>query len=324
MLYVFAGSSNGRIAVSETVHLGSNPSPAANMNEKVEAKDILPSVPEVTEEQLEKARKSGRYESIAFEEYKFIAQLVAIVARIDKSSDGFKKIPNQQYHVLMGLMNRCARLILGTMQLSHKGKFGESTAIILRCIFETGVKIIWLCSSASTDNFNLYVNDSLKPEIELKDTIIKNISERGGDATKLEKRMLDSIEYHIKSGETSEDSVRSSKKMLDMATLIERIGFNRLVYLVNHRLGSHHVHGTWPSLIFHYLESDANGFVARGNDVSTKANELLMVTLIMSKSLHEYCNYVLLSPTKEVLMDLCLAEEKTVSMIVDDMSKHGW
>ena len=29
MSYVFAGSSNGRIAVSETVHLGSNPSPAA-------------------------------------------------------------------------------------------------------------------------------------------------------------------------------------------------------------------------------------------------------------------------------------------------------
>lgn len=27
----FAGSSNGRIAVSETVHLGSNPSPAASL-----------------------------------------------------------------------------------------------------------------------------------------------------------------------------------------------------------------------------------------------------------------------------------------------------
>ncbi len=35
LLYNIAGSSNGRIAVSETVHLGSNPSPAAMINSEV-------------------------------------------------------------------------------------------------------------------------------------------------------------------------------------------------------------------------------------------------------------------------------------------------
>jgi len=49
-----------------------------------------------------------------------------------------------------------------------------------------------------------------------------------------------------------------------------------------------------------------------------------MTTLIMSRAMHEYCNYVLSAPTSDVLMNLCVEEEKTVSMIIDDMSKHGW
>jgi hypothetical protein len=111
----------------------------SQIDDQIDAKDILPKVPEINEEQLEKARQTGRYELIAFEQYKFVAQLVAILARIDKRSKGFNTIPQQQYNVVMGLMNRCARLILGTMELSHKGKFGETSAIIFRCIFETGV-----------------------------------------------------------------------------------------------------------------------------------------------------------------------------------------
>lgn len=294
------------------------------MNDKIEVGDILPEVPKITEEQLESARKSGRYESIVFEEYKFTAQLVAIVARIDKNSEGFKKIPSQHYHVLMGLMNRCARLILGTMELSHKGKFGETSAIIFRCIFESGVKIIWLSTDVSQDKFDLYINDSLRPEIELLDTIQVNIKKRGDGATVLEKRMTDSVMRHIKLAETTKKAIRETKKMPDMASLVRDIGLDRIMYLANHRMGSHHVHGTWPSLLFSYLEEDNGELVARGNDVSTRANEFIATSLIMTKAMHSYCDYLLESPVKEILINLFIEEEKTLLSIHKDIDQNGW
>jgi hypothetical protein len=289
----------------------------------MEKENIFPKVPEITDKQLIEARESGRYESIAFEEYKFTAQLVAIVARIDKSSKVLKSISSQQYNVLIGLMNRCARLILGTMELSHKGKFGETTAIILRCIFETGIKIVWLCIDGSQNKFELYINDSLKPEIELKDKIKECIEKRKGRVVEIENRMLDSIKYHIKEAQTSEEKIRNSKKMPDIATLVKNTNFDRIMYLVNYRLGSHHIHGTWPSLLFHYLEKADDGFIPRGNNVATRANELLMTSLIMSRAIHEYSNYVLTTPFADILKNLCKEEEKTILMIVDDMTRHG-
>lgn len=294
------------------------------MKDRIEVKDVLPEVPKITDEQLEAARKSGRYESIAFEQYKFVAQLIAIVARIDKTSEGFKKIPSQQYHILMGLMNRCARLILSTMELSHEGKFGETSSIIFRCIFESGVKIIWFCSDGLQSKFDLYINDGLKPEIELLDTIKKNVTERNGAILGIEERMMDSVYYHIKTGETTESAVRLSKKMPDMATIVRDIGFDRIMYVANHRIGSHHVHGTWPSLLFSYLEKEGDGLIARGNNVSTRANEYIATSIIMTRTMSAYCDFMLETPMKEILINLCLEEENDLIRIFEDMTKHGW
>src|SRR6266480_119580 len=68
-----------------------------------------------------------------------------VAAHIQRSTLAFRHIPSQHYHVLVGLLNRCARLMLSNIALSHEGKFGETTAIIDRCIFETAVKLTWLC-----------------------------------------------------------------------------------------------------------------------------------------------------------------------------------
>jgi hypothetical protein len=70
--------------------------------------------------------------------------------------------------------------MLSNVALSHEGKFGETTAIIDRCIFESAVKIIWLCQSASDEEFTRYLADGLKTELEFKKRIKRNIVANGG------------------------------------------------------------------------------------------------------------------------------------------------
>jgi hypothetical protein len=90
----------------------------------------------------------------------------------------------------MGLVNRCARLMLSNVALSHDGKFGETTAIVDRCIFESALKIIWLCRSASQEEFTRYIATGLKTELEFKAAIEANIMANDGVPVPIEKRML--------------------------------------------------------------------------------------------------------------------------------------
>jgi hypothetical protein len=294
------------------------------MEEKINVDEVIPKVPEITASQLEAARKTGRYEAIAFEEYKFVAQFVALVARIEKDSGDFKRIPSRQYHILCGLMNRCARLILGTMELSHKGKFGETAAIIFRCIAETGIKIIWLCEDPSEEKFDIYINDGLKPELELEDIIQNNIKQRADGPSALETRMLKSIVWHIKSAETNNEKIKTSKKMPDMASLLQATGFHRTMYVALYRMGSHHIHGTWPSLLFHYLEKDGSGFSPRGNDSSAHANEFLITSLIMTRAIYAYSNFTLEESSSKIFKSLMEATEKEIVNIFNDIERSGW
>ena len=62
--------------------------------------------------------------------------------------------------------------------------------IVDRCIFESGVKIIWLCTDSSQEKFTRYLADGLKTELEFKAKIDSNIAARGGDALRIETRML--------------------------------------------------------------------------------------------------------------------------------------
>jgi len=49
------------------------------------------------------------------------------------------------------------------------------------------------------------------------------------------------------------DRVLTTKKLPDMASMLLDLGENRISYVVLERYGSHHVHGSWPSLRAHYL-----------------------------------------------------------------------
>jgi hypothetical protein len=142
----------------------------------------------------------------------------------------------------------------------------------------------------------------------------------------IEKRMLESVDFHFKKGQMTESQIRDIKKMPDVASLLESTGFNRLMYVSLYRMGSHHVHGTWPSLLFHYLDKveSSDFFEPRGNDVPTRANEYIAVALMISRAGTAYSDYCFKKTSGDIFKGLCAATEEQSLNIFKDMEEHGW
>ena len=136
--------------------------------------------------------------------------------------------------------------------------------------------------------------------------------------------MLTSIRNHIDASQLSETQINETRRLPDLASILTSIGFSRLIYTVAQRIGSHHVHGTWSSLLFHYLEEDPSKpnetpqdthFIPRSHDCETHVNQFMFVPIIVLTALEAYVNYVLdeeaaqtfgqvLRGTKEEIMTL--------------------
>ena len=218
----------------------------------------VPQPPPITQEQLERCRSSGDYRPVLFEWYKYVAILCNFYSSIRVDSAAMRPIPERHYYVLVGLLNRCTRLMLANVALSHEGRFGETTAILDRCIFESAVKLQWLCHVRDGDAFSRFIADGLKTELEFKDRIEEIIAARGGRVLEIERRILARIDSAIAESGLSEDQIRQSNKLPNLADIITDLEGDRLLYIIGQKIGSHHVHGTWVSLRVHYLEEREN------------------------------------------------------------------
>ena len=255
----------------------------------------LPDPLKFSDEYIKKCRETGDYMPMLFEWYKFVGQVCVFFAQLDRESPAVKEIPSVHYAVLTGLLNRCARLMLANTALSHNGRFGEATAVLDRCIFESSLKVEWLCYKGSEDSFQRYLADGLKTEIELKSEISGNIDNReDGKELNIERRMLASIASHIDASGLSEEEISNKNKLPDVAAMINDLGRGRLMYVVAQRLGSHHVHGTWPSLLLHYLElSEEEGFQLRDHNCASHPNQFVMTPLQVISAVRAFIDYVM-------------------------------
>ncbi len=268
--------------------------------------DLFPQPPHFTEAEIEECRVAGDYSPIFFEWYKYTAWVAQSIASIEMRSPAARSVKSTHYGVLVGLLNRCSRLMLANVALSHKeGLFGETTALIDRCIFESCVKIQWLCTQNSDDAFGRFLADGLKAEIALKREVEKRIDDRSGAVFPIERRMLDSISRCLSRSELSESEVVSAKKLPDLATMVDDIGHDRLTYVVGQKIGSHHVHGNWPSLLVHYLELDEDGaFHPRDHNVPTQVDQYVMISLMVIEASKAFVAWLLDSPEAADLVDL--------------------
>lgn len=252
---------------------------------------FLPYPPEVSGEELESCHTSSDFRPILFKWYKYVGSVCNCFACIELDSTALRNIPPLHFYVLVGLLNRCSRLILSNTVLSKEGQFGETTSIIDRCIYETAVKVMWLCKKDSTEHFERYLSDGLKTELELKKGIEKNIKDRGDIPLVVEERMLASIDRSIRAAKLSEAQIISSKKLPDVASMIGVVGYDRLFYVVSQKLGSHAVHGTWVDLYLNYLREDNEHLVPRDHDRPTHANQYVLVSVMVLESMKAFIQY---------------------------------
>lgn len=123
---------------------------------------MLPEAPNITEEDLHRCRESSDFCPVLFEWYKFVGALAVTFACLRRESPALRSIPEDEYAILIGLLNRFARLMLANVALSHEGGFGETTSIIDRSIFESCVILSWLCRTRDIDRFVRYKASGLK------------------------------------------------------------------------------------------------------------------------------------------------------------------
>jgi len=283
----------------------------------------IPDPPKFSDEQIKKCQELGDYMPMLFEWYKFVGHLCIFFALIKKESPAVRDFPSIQYSVLTGLLNRCSRLMLANIALSHNGRFGETTALLDRCIFESCVKVMWLCHKGTEDAFNRYLADGLKTEVELLTEIQGNIHEREENRVLvIEQRMLKSIERHMATAGMTADEISKTKKLPNTAAMISDLGHQRLMYVVGQRLGSHHVHGTWPSLLLHYLEEEDGSLVLRDHDCDTHPNQFVMVPLLVLSAIASYIGFIFdSSEDVEPMKGLLESVEQEILQINSEMSE---
>ncbi len=145
------------------------------------------------------------------------------------------------------------------------------------------------------------IASGLSPELEFEKEIAANIEANDGTQTPLEGRMLASIQRHFDAAGLTRDEVYSSKRLPDLSAMFRDIGWSRLQYVVLQRLGSHAVHGNWPSLLSDYLEqTDVQGFdfMPRGDPKDAHVNMFMTGARITLKAISAYCNIMMTDPSR--------------------------
>ncbi|PZD71574.1 hypothetical protein C1752_06194 [Acaryochloris thomasi RCC1774] len=287
------------------------------MNEQAQ----LPEPPQFSDEEMQRCRETGDFMPMLFEWYKFVGHVCIFFAQLQRESPTVREILPIHFAILTGLLNRCARLMLSNIALSHNGNFGETTALLDRCIFESCLKLDWLCHEGNDDSFQCYLAGGLKTEIELEKEIRGKITEReDSEVLHIEKRMLSSIDRYINAAGLSREEIIEAKKLPDVSAMLRDLGHERLMYVVAQRLGSHHVHGTWPSLLLHYLEvDDDGGFTLRDHDCHTHPNQFVMTPLQVLGAITSFIVFVIEAEDAEGIVSLLDSIQEEILNINGEM-----
>ncbi len=254
--------------------------------------DSVSKYPTFSDELIEQCKQSRDFRPILYEWYKYVGGFCNTISCISPDSPAIQNVPPVHYAVLIGLLNRCSRLMLANVRLSSTRKYGETTILIDRSISEAAIKVQWLCSKNDTDIFIRYLADGLKKDLILKAQITENIQNRNGIILVIEQRMLDSIQNCINLSGLSEQAVNNAKKLPDFASMCNDLEYGDVFYTSIQRMGSHAVHGTWSELVFHYLKYDDERFCPRDHEVDTQDVQYIVIIHLVLGAMEAFMRYV--------------------------------
>ncbi|MFA7331951.1 MAG: DUF5677 domain-containing protein [Candidatus Delongbacteria bacterium] len=226
------------------------------------------------------------------------------VSLISFESPSVRQLNRLQHIVLAGLLFRCSRLMNSVALISRNGEFGETTAILDRCIFESSIKVVWLCRSGTYDKFVRFMANGLKADVCLKNEIEKEIKSRGGAVLEIENRMLKSIENFLEISNLSEEDVRDCKCLPRFDIMMREIGESDLGYIVGQKINSHFVHGTWSGMLHHCLKVGDDGLLHVGRSrCQTHFSQYLGTALQVVVAVYAYCEWMFDQSTAKVFKD---------------------
>jgi len=102
--------------------------------------------------------------------------------------------------------------------------------------------------------------------------------------------------------------------------MINAVRRHRLLYMVGQKIGSHHVHGTWPSLRLHYLEEADGVLRPRDHDCATHVNQYVFIPLITLDSLRSFVAFVFHNEEdREEIIQLLGAIEEEIMVINEEV-----
>jgi hypothetical protein len=164
--------------------------------------------------------------------------------------------------VVVGHLARLYKLISATLDQTCQHR-RETTFIFGRLTFECIVNTLFLIENDDPEITRSYIDHSMRHEKRLRDTILSNIKDRGGEALHIEGRMLRSIEASAKRSGVELDKIKPDKNWAGK-NLFEKA---KSVGLENAYLGafagpSHAVHGNWQDLLEYHLDAEEDGYRA--------------------------------------------------------------
>ena len=294
---------------------------------RIDSEGILPERPDFSEDDIEACTSSGDFRPMLFEWYKYVGQLCRAEAYLSRRSPAFRCIPPVHYAVLIGLLNRCSRLMLAVVCLSSTELYGETTQLLGRCIAESAIKIHWLCRRDDPERFKQYLADGLRRDLLLKQQIEEKVKNRGGNTLKAEKSMMRSIERVVELSGLSEQEIGATKRLPDLRSVYDDLQLGDLAYISIQRMGSHAVHGTWTDLTCNYLRQGKDGeFYVQDHDVDTAAEQYEIVAVLVLNAIGAFLRYVIADPAEvgDLLLDLEEIKAEIIALVSDSLNPHDY
>lgn len=292
------------------------------MNERIE---WISDYPDHGEDEWNRCREQGDFTLIMYDWYRWVGNFCTVVAFIQPNSPDFREIQKLNYYLLSGSLARCSHLIFAIMRLTHQGGFADAAQILHRSLSETAVKIRWLCQVDTDERITRLVADGLSSEIIFQEEIRANIADNAGVISSIEKRMLRSISDSFDAagiGKKEVDSINKSFKKIDMREIMTNdLSEPSLQYIIQQRLGSHAVHGTWQNIKDEYLSASTihnYRFQPKGSSENFHLNYYMSGSNNVLKAIYAYADYVLKNPCRK---HFCGLADEGRKFMMDDYSQ---
>jgi hypothetical protein len=254
----------------------------------------LPSPPPISESEWDDACRTKNFNPILFEMYKHVGIIGVTCIQLQPDSPDIRDLPPRHWALLISLLNRCCRLILSNIALSHDGLHAETLRILERCITESAINVLWLCRKDDPGLYDRFLADGTKNDLEMRNLIQQNIHERQGRSLVIEERMLRSIDRLVRSTGLTSEEIENTPRLPNFKQRLEALEFDEQHYLVFQKMGSHSIHGTWPDLLKYYLEWDEDKrFAPSDHDARPHENQYIFICFLVLNAIRCFLKYIM-------------------------------